>query len=236
MQRTEWIWRNACNLTIALFSLMFRALFSKKVSLSESNSGTCVSVLGAGLASAAAGFVRLARLGGNFMATLSVNDLRVFLGGEQVSVSDSMFWNKTDAIREGFASGCVYEDGFKCSVRSQTISVMSSFSSLSKPLQASSSSATGSLDWAGLLACLSLFCSTKTKCQIQTYRNEVAYGCFSAQVIEPTTYRAPKTIRTKTVTAVIWGRGFHGNRSCVPVTAQVHSGGGGRRLLPLYNR
>lgn len=75
----------ACSRTIALFSLMFRALFTKKLP----PSGSLVSVLGLG--SGAAGFVGLARFGGNFIATLSVNDRRVFLGGEQVSVSDSMF-------------------------------------------------------------------------------------------------------------------------------------------------
>lgn len=71
-------------LTIALFSLMFSALFSMKFSPSESfGSGS-----GLGLDS---GFDGLARLLGNFMATLSVNDLRVFLGGEQASESESIF-------------------------------------------------------------------------------------------------------------------------------------------------
>lgn len=50
-------------------------------------------------------------------------------------------------------------------------------------------------------------------------------------------YRVPKTIGSKTVTAVIRGGrgGFHGNHSSAPVTAQVHPGGGWRRLQPLYN-
>lgn len=74
-------------LTIALFSLMFRALFSMKLSLSGSDSGS----LASGLDSGVTGFDGLARLFGNFMATLSVNDFRVFLGGEQVSASESIF-------------------------------------------------------------------------------------------------------------------------------------------------
>lgn len=80
-------------LTIALFSLMFSALFSMKLSLSESGSGSLGlgSGLGLGLDTGVTGFDGLARLFGNFMATRSVNDLRVFLGGEQVSASESIF-------------------------------------------------------------------------------------------------------------------------------------------------
>lgn len=80
-------------LTIALFSLMFSALFSKKLSLSESDSGSLAlgSGLALGLDTGVAGFDGLGRLFGNFMATRSVNDLRVFLGGEQVSASESIF-------------------------------------------------------------------------------------------------------------------------------------------------
>jgi len=46
-------------------------------------------------------------------------------------------------------------------------------------------------------------------------------------------YRVPKTIRSKTVTAVVRGGGFHRDYSSAPVTAQVHSGGGRRCLQPL---
>lgn len=74
-------------LTIALFSLMFSALFSMKLLFSGSDSGS----LASGLDSGVTGFDGLARLFGNFMATRSVNDLRVFLGGEQVSASESIF-------------------------------------------------------------------------------------------------------------------------------------------------
>lgn len=76
-------------LTIALFSLMFSALFSMKLFFSGSDSGALAS--GLGLDSGVTGFDGLARLFGNFMATRSVNDLRVFLGGEHVSVSESIF-------------------------------------------------------------------------------------------------------------------------------------------------
>lgn len=86
-------------LTIALFSLMFSALFSMKLSLSESDSGSLGLGSGSGLGlgldlgldTGVTGFDGLARLFGNFMATRSVNDLRVFLGGEQVSASESIF-------------------------------------------------------------------------------------------------------------------------------------------------
>lgn len=74
-------------LTIALFSLMFSALFSMKLLFAVSDSGA----LASGLDSGVTGFDGLARLFGNFMATRSVNDLRVFLGGEQVSASESIF-------------------------------------------------------------------------------------------------------------------------------------------------
>lgn len=62
-----------------------------KFSPSESDLGSLGLGPGLGLDSGDTGFDGLARLFGNFMATRSVNDLRVFLGGEQASESESIF-------------------------------------------------------------------------------------------------------------------------------------------------
>ncbi len=65
-----------------------------KFSPSETNLGSFGSGLGPGLDSGDTGLDGLARLFGNFMATRSMNDLRVFLGGEQASESESIFYEE----------------------------------------------------------------------------------------------------------------------------------------------